>query len=192
MVNNPKLLALIFLIFSHHGAIVKHGENKSNANLSQTRRERLHQQDGFLQSARPHLQLARIPGRYLYYITKYASKYHVRPSLPLAILMVENGLFAGGSMAGAAHRVSNTGAIGPMQIEPGTAQFVRINPWDLKENIKGGVKYLRYLLQVFPNYKLAIAAYNMGPTFVSNHPASAVKSMYVKMVLKAESFTHHI
>jgi hypothetical protein len=60
--------------------------------------------------------------------------------------------------------VSPTGAIGPMQLEPGTAAEVGVNPWDWHENVRGGVEYYRRLLAQFHgNYAAADAAYNAGP-----------------------------
>ncbi len=64
--------------------------------------------------------------------------------------------------------VSNKGASGVMQLMPDTAKrFGVTNPSNVEENIKGGAKYLKYLLNKFNyNFKLALAAYNSGENTV--------------------------
>jgi soluble lytic murein transglycosylase-like protein len=66
---------------------------------------------------------------------------------------------------------SHAGAMGLLQLMPGTARYVGVNnAWDLEQNVYGGVKYLREQLDYFiprhgqeRGFILAIAAYNAGP-----------------------------
>ena len=60
--------------------------------------------------------------------------------------------------------VSPKGALGIMQLIPATARrFGVSNIFDAQDNIRGGVRYLRFLLDYFQNdYAKAIAAYNAG------------------------------
>jgi len=58
-----------------------------------------------------------------------------------------------------------------MQLMPTTARDMKVHdPFDPEENILGGAKYLSMLLKRFKrNMRLAVAAYNIGPTRVDNH-----------------------
>lgn len=59
--------------------------------------------------------------------------------------------------------ISSRGAIGIMQLMPTTAKELGVDPYDPRQNIKGGEKYLEQLRDRFKNDKLTFAAYNMGP-----------------------------
>ena len=86
--------------------------------------------------------------------------------------------------------ISSAGAVGLMQLMPGTAQRYGVsNRRDPVANVSGGTRYLRDLLDMFDdNLVLAVAAYNAGENAVLNYgrkiPPYAETQTYVRRVLK--------
>jgi soluble lytic murein transglycosylase-like protein len=84
-----------------------------------------------------------------------AAAYRVDPALVRSVIDTES--------ANNPNAVSPKGAVGLMQLMPETARrFGVANPFDPQENILGGVRYLKYLQELFQDDQLAIAAYNAG------------------------------
>lgn len=79
------------------------------------------------------------------------------------------------------------GAIGVMQLMPGTARDLGVDPLDPAQNIRGGAIYLRRMLSEFGgDVRLALAAYNAGPAAVRKHggvPPYAETQAYVTSIL---------
>ncbi len=65
--------------------------------------------------------------------------------------------------------VSHAGAIGLMQLMPGTAAGLGVDPTNPLENLDGGARYLRQQIDRFGSVELALAAYNAGPGAVQKH-----------------------
>jgi soluble lytic murein transglycosylase-like protein len=82
---------------------------------------------------------------------------------------------------------SDKGAIGVMQLMPGTARDLGVDPFDPAQNIRGGAMYLRRMLSEFGgDVRLALAAYNAGPAAVRKHggvPPYAETQAYVTSIL---------
>jgi soluble lytic murein transglycosylase-like protein len=93
-------------------------------------------------------------------IEKYASDYRLDPSLIRSIIATESGFNP--------KAVSPKGARGLMQLMPATAERLGVtNSFDPEENIRGGAKHFRYLLDNFNNnLELSLAAYNAGENLV--------------------------
>jgi soluble lytic murein transglycosylase-like protein len=96
-------------------------------------------------------------------IDHHAREQGVRPDLVRAVIQVESAFNP--------RARSHKGAMGLMQLMPGTARDLGVrNAYDPLENIRGGVTYLRSLLDEFGgNEELALAAYNAGPHRVKQY-----------------------
>lgn len=96
-------------------------------------------------------------------ITKHARANGVSPALVSAVMRVESCYDQ--------RAVSRVGARGLMQLMPETARELGVrNSFDADQNIGGGVRYLSRMLKRFNNdLKLALAAYNAGPSAVEKH-----------------------
>lgn len=82
--------------------------------------------------------------------------------------------------------VSRKGARGVMQLMPGTASGLGVDPRNLKSNIDGGAAYLAQQLRRFGDLRLALAAYNAGPEVVDRYgdvPPYAETQIYVDAIL---------
>ena len=113
-------------------------------------------------------------------IDKYATQNNLDPDFVKAVVKQESGFNP--------QATSSCGAMGLMQLMPGTAQGLGVtNAYDAEQNIMGGTKYLKGLMDRFDNNKsLALAAYNAGPNAVKKYggiPPYMETQNYVKSVL---------
>jgi len=93
-------------------------------------------------------------------IEKYAAEHRLDPSLIRSIIAQESGFNE--------KAVSPKGARGLMQLMPATAERLGVkNSFDPEQNIQGGVKHFRFLMDNFNNnLELSLAAYNAGENLV--------------------------
>lgn len=113
------------------------------------------------------------------YVSTNANEARIDPALIEAIIANESGFDP--------NATSRAGARGLMQLMPQTAASLGVSdPYDPQQNIRGGVRYLRSLLDRFGNVELAVAAYNAGPEAVERYggvPPYSETENYVRNVL---------
>lgn len=91
-------------------------------------------------------------------VIKEATRQGVDPKLAVHVLYKETG-----NLKDPENARSKAGALGVMQLMPGTAKELGVNPLDPMENIQGGISYLKKMYTKYQDPVLAAAAYNAGP-----------------------------
>jgi len=114
-------------------------------------------------------------------IAWYAKRHRLHPALLRAVIKAESDFVS--------TAVSRRGALGLMQLMPRTAASLQVrDPFNPIDNIAGGAKYLRHLLNRFNgNLPLALAAYNAGESRVKQYqeiPPIQETRYYVLKVLR--------
>ncbi|OKY77002.1 MAG: hypothetical protein BM485_00335 [Desulfobulbaceae bacterium DB1] len=115
------------------------------------------------------------------YLREVGEHYRLDPMLIKAVIKAESNFDC--------LAVSPKGAQGLMQLMPGTARDMRVfDSFDPRQNIRGGARYLRKMLNLFEeDIALALAAYNAGPEAVKNYgavPDYPETTAYVERVLR--------
>jgi len=125
-------------------------------------------------------RISRNPAEFDQIINSCSTEFGVERSLVKAVIHAESGYNP--------NAVSSKGAAGLMQLMPATAQDLKVaNSFNPSDNIRGGVRYLRFLLDTFKgDVTLALAAYNAGLGNVAKHggvPPYEETRNYVSKVL---------
>jgi len=117
------------------------------------------------------------------FVEELSSEFGVHPALVRSVIAAES--------AGDSKAVSHKGAIGLMQLMPATAAELQVDPWKPDENVLGGLRYLRQMLERYQGAPdqvlLALAAYNAGPGAVDRYhglPPYSETRAYVRRVLE--------
>lgn len=110
--------------------------------------------------------------------TEVALRYEIPPQIFFNLITVESNWDP--------VVMSYRGAIGLTQLMPATAQELGVNPWNAKQNLEGGARYLRQQHNEFGSWLLALAAYNSGPGTVKKYggvPPYEETQEYVQKIL---------
>lgn len=144
---------------------------------------------GLSATALPGVDYQRIaPRKILELVLKMAPQYQVEPQLALAIIAAESNFNP--------QALSPKNAQGLMQLIPATSERFNVqNPYDPAQNIRGGLRYLRWLLAYFEgDVALVAAAYNAGEGKVERYrgvPPYQETRAYVQRVLRAVGAAVH-
>jgi soluble lytic murein transglycosylase len=126
-------------------------------------------------------RLQRVPRDWQYdgLIGLTAREHDLQPALVKAVIAAESNFDP--------DAVSRKGALGLMQLMPRTAESLGVeNPFHPVENVRGGTRYLRLMIDRFGDLERALAAYNAGPEAVDRYggiPPYRETRDYVKRVM---------
>lgn len=175
---------LLLLAVSCYGDIYKYVDENgvvcyTDAPLGRKTERVMKENHSPVQIQTPELKSFSFSSDYSDFVHRAAAKYEIEPELIHAVIKTESN--------GNHRAVSRKGAKGLMQLMPSTAMDMNVsNPFDPQENIEGGTRYLKYLLEKFNgDMTLALAAYNAGPKTVEKYgsvPPISETKQYVKKV----------
>jgi soluble lytic murein transglycosylase-like protein len=165
----PLIAALLLGVSAHHASAQIYAWRDANGTLVLSDRKLESSATAYevpgapaYRSTTPAAPLSAVE-RYEPLVLEYSSRESLRPELVRAVIQVESGYNPWAT--------SPKGAMGLMQLMPQTARELGVdNPYDPAENIRGGTRYLRLLLDKYSgSEELALAAYNAGSGAVDRY-----------------------
>jgi len=141
---------------------INYGVQTSGGSVGMLSLTRIRERGSALASFAMHRVLCSCPTATVESTLRSAAGRHGVPfRLVLSVARAESGLVHS--------RISGTGAMGVMQLMPGTARELGLSdPFELEQNVDGGVRYLKQLLGIYHgNVRRALAAYNAGPARIA-------------------------
>ncbi|MCV6625016.1 MAG: lytic transglycosylase domain-containing protein, partial [Cellvibrionaceae bacterium] len=147
-------------LFASHTRVLDTRASKQYANSVRLKPPTIHTPSKYDEGAQTYT--GRYRGKYLS-MAKAAARKHGVPEELFARLVNQESRFNPKAK-------SNKGAMGLAQLMPGTARQLGVSdPWDPKQNLEGGARYLAQQYREFGSWRLALAAYNAGPGAVKKH-----------------------
>lgn len=192
MVTNKSLTAALFILLAAASGvsaadIYKYEDSEGVVHFTDTPTDRRFkifmrdiQKDRRLRTNFGFGRVSRNPAEFDRIINSCSTEFGVDKALVKAVIHAESGYNP--------NAVSSKGAAGLMQLMPGTAHDLKVaDSFNPSDNIRGGVRYLRFLLDTFKgDVSLALAAYNAGLGNVAKHggiPPYQETRNYVSKVL---------
>lgn len=110
-------------------------------------------------------------------IIRQSKQMGVEPEIMLSIAKTESGFRQ--------NITSADGHIGVFQLSGATAKKMGLNPYNLDDNVKGGIIYYKNMLNKFGSRELAVAAYNAGPDAISrrNNTVPSYSQPFVRRIM---------
>lgn len=133
---------------------------------------------GRLLTIPPQAQEDLLPSRFYDYALTVANRYDIPTQIFFNLITTESNWDPVAT--------SKRGAVGLTQLMPRTALELGVNPWEARQNLEGGARYLRQQHDRFGTWELALAAYNAGPGAVSKYggiPPYKETQEYVQKIL---------
>ena len=177
--TKPAVRAITWTILALYPALAAAGDVRIE--IGPSGRKVIIGESSFQRSRRLSAKLVPVPDADLApLITIHSDAQSLDPKLVRALIQVESGYNQ--------RALSNKGAMGLMQLMPATASLLKVrNPYDPDDNLRGGTRYLRQMLDRFAGrVELALSAYNAGPKAVERHggiPPYAETRAYVRRIL---------
>lgn len=161
-----------------HGANKFIEQNRLEASQSGGMSAELYALRGRLLTIPPQVQEKLLPSRFYEYALTVANRYDIPSQIFFNLITTESNW----DPVVTSHR----GAVGLTQLMPRTALELGVNPWNARQNLEGGARYLRQQHDRFGSWPLALAAYNAGPGAVDKYgdiPPYQETQSYVRKIL---------